>query len=248
MIMLPIKINWSGGKDSTASCILHLLRHDFCEIVCYIPLLSYGIPLILRPHYDFLLRAAFRFRSMGANVHFVHGITYYNHVHTVISRGRNKGKYRGIGLGFGFCLFRNYSKIYALEHFDCGECAYTDIGIAVDEYKRQSQLTLDKRSILCELGYTEADALRLCHDYGLLSPHYFTASRDGCAICPNAKPQVLLQYLEDYPDARAVLLDIETFCKEHRPEFAPYRNGEWFSDRINNNFLQYSFTRRDCYE
>lgn len=32
-----VKISWSGGKDSTASVLLHLERGDNCKVVYYIP-------------------------------------------------------------------------------------------------------------------------------------------------------------------------------------------------------------------
>lgn len=46
--MNVVKINWSGGKDSTASVILHINEGDKCIVVCYIPMLTIDIPLIAK--------------------------------------------------------------------------------------------------------------------------------------------------------------------------------------------------------
>lgn len=237
--MSIVKISWSGGKDSTASCLLHLLSGDQCKIVCYVPMLNSDIPLILRSHYDFILSTADFFRSLGADVFIVHGISYFDHVHSIITRGKNKGEFRGSGLGFGFCLFRNYSKITALRNCDVGYYDYEDIGIAFDETDRLSQLTIDLRSILFDLGFTERDSFDLCYKYGLISPHYYSFHRDGCAICPNASSSEFHAWLHDYPDAVSVLSDIEQFCKFVRSDITPYRGFRWWSDLISNGFYQY---------
>ena len=64
--------------------------------------------------------------------------------------------------------------------------------------------------------------------------------RDGCAICPNAKTNEFLQYIAAYPEAVPVLLEIEDFCKKERPKNAPYRDHQWFSDRMKIG-MQYEF-------
>lgn len=235
-----VKVSWSGGKDSTAAMLLHLQAGHCVKAVCFVPMLTDDIPLIMPDHYKYILDTAKYFRLFGASVDIVRGISYYDHVHTVISRGKNKGKFRGIGLGFGFCVFRNYSKIPALQKCDVGYYDYWDIGIGADEFRRIGQLTNLKRSILCEYGLTEKDAFQICYDYHLLSPIYFGSSkRDGCSICPNSRINEFLAYIKAYPDAERVLLDIEKFCKCVRPELSPYRNSQWFSDRLQFDY-QYS--------
>lgn len=225
------KVCWSGGKDSTAAMYLHLQEKHNVHSVCYIPMLTEEIPLIMPEHYKHIIRTADYFRKKGAIVDIVSGITYEKHVHTILTKGKNKGKFRGIGLGFGFCLFRDYSKLKALRGVKFSY-DYEDIGIAFDEIKRHSQLVKPKMSILCDKGYTEKDAMQICYDNGILSPIYKNNTRDGCAICPNAKKEVLQQYIKEYPNAKYILLEIERFCKTHRPENAPYRNNIWFSEKM----------------
>lgn len=235
------KVSWSGGKDSTSAMLLHLDRGDSVHAVCFVPMLTDDIPLIMPEHYDFIMSTADKFRSMGAVVDIVHGDTYYSHVHRIITRGIHKGLPMGIGLGFGFCLFRDYSKIRAGICSVKFEFDFEDIGIAFDEVKRQNQLVLPKMSILCDEHYTEKDCFRLCIDRDMLSPIYYgTSRRDGCAICPNWKPNDFLSWVRAYPAAVPVLLEIEDFCKCYRPNNSPYRGGVWFSDRLAMDY-QYSF-------
>ena len=74
--MAIVKVMWSGGKDSTATVLLHLQRGDKVKAVCYIPMFTEEIPLILKDHYEFILKTADYFRSKGADVYIVSGMTY----------------------------------------------------------------------------------------------------------------------------------------------------------------------------
>lgn len=230
-----VKISWSGGKDSTAATLLHLEAGHICKIVNFVPMLTQDIPLIRKDHYDFIRKAASRFESAGGVVYQAIGMTYWDHVHRIKVRGKYKGRPYGAGLGLGFCGFRDRVKIYAIDHVVVGPYDYQDIGIASDEIRRHGQLTEDKRSILVEHGITEQQALAMCEEAGLLSPIYRSTGRDGCAICPNAKREVFLQWLNDWPGAYEILMEIEEYCKslggEHE-RFTPYRHYMWWSDRI----------------
>lgn len=230
-----VKISWSGGKDSTAATMLHLEAGHICKIVNFVPMLTQDIPLIRKVHYEFIQYAISRFEGAGALVYRANGMTYWDHVHRIKVRGIHKGRPYGVGLGIGFCRFRDRVKIYALDHVDVGQFDYQDIGIAADETRRKAQLTEDKRSILVECGITEQQARAKCEEAGLLSPIYRMTGRDGCAICPNAKREAFLQWLNDWPGAYAVLMQIEEYCKSLGGEYeriTPYRNHMWWSDRI----------------
>ena len=89
--MATVKVGWSGGKDSTATVLLHLERGDKVKAVCYIPMFTKEIPLILKDHYQFILNTADYFRSLGAEVYIVTGITYVEYVLRRATRGKNKG-------------------------------------------------------------------------------------------------------------------------------------------------------------
>lgn len=226
-----VKVSWSGGKDSTCATMLHLLRGDTVKAVCYIPMFTDTIPLLLKDHHEHILRTADKFRSMGAEVHIVTGMTYYDFVTHRITRGKNKGKIFGFPTPItGMCEFKSYSKVSALKKLDVGYFDYEDIGIASDEIKRLGQLNEKKRSILAESGYTERDATNYCVSNHLLSPHYRHETRDGCALCYNAPKQRRERWFSDYPEAREIVIQLQNLVKTERPDRTPLRNHQWFID------------------
>lgn len=228
--MAIVKVGWSGGKDSTCSVLLHLEQGDYVKAVCYIPMFTTEIPLITKKHYDFIMNTAERLRGMGAEVYIVSGMTYYDYVLKRSTRGKNKGKIFGFPCFVrGQCGFKRDSKLKAVL-IDIGEIDYEDIGIAYDETERHKQLNEKKRSILCEKQYTEEMARQKCIELGMLSPHYATQKRDGCALCPNARKSELNQWLADYPEAIPLLIELQDLVKKEIPERPPLRNNEWFID------------------
>lgn len=219
--MAVVKVSWSGGKDSTASVLLHLKRGDKVIAVCYVPMFTDDIPFILRSHYNFILRAKKKLERMGATVILVKGMTYYDYCMKTITRGENKGKLMGFPAPItGMCGFKNYSKEKALNNVSLGKYDYEDIGIAADEVKRQNQLTENKRSILVELGKSEAYALKLCRHYNLLSPMYEEGTRDGCALCPNGDRKRRQEWFSENPEAFDIVKDMQRKIAKSFPKRA----------------------------
>lgn len=236
--MAVVKVNWSGGKDSTAAMLLHLQNGDAVKAVCYVPMLTSDIPLIMKDHYEFIKNAAERFRSMGATVDIVSGMTYAEFVLHIVTKGTRKGHIFGFPCHLtGCCNFKNYSKEKALNSFDVGVYDYTDIGIAADEVKRQTQLSSNMRSILCELDVTEACAIKICEQNYLLSPHYAMFARDGCALCYNASEKLRRAYFEQYPEAVDVVLNLQNAVKKEMESGnisfnkTPLRNNKFFIEK-----------------
>lgn len=224
-----VKVSWSGGKDSTCATMLHIERGDKVKAVCYIPMFTDSIPLIRKNHYEFILKTADKFRSMGAEVYIVKGMSYWDFVLKKTTRGKNKGKIFGFPCYItGKCNFRTYSKGYALDNVNIGDFDYEDIGIASDEIKRQKQLNRLKRSILCEEGYTEKDATMFCQIKGIYSPHYEDDIRDGCSLCPHASKRRRELWFQDYPEAKHLLIMLQDIVKEKRPDRPPLRNKQYF--------------------
>ena len=224
-----VKVSWSGGKDSTCAVMKHLERGDTVKAVCYIPMFTDTIPLLLKDHYEHILRTADKFRSMGAEVHIVKGLTYYDYVHKRASRG----KYNGLPFGFprfckAWCGFKRDSKLKSLSNIALGQYDYEDIGIAADETRRHAQLTDKKRSILCEMGITEPMAIEYCKEHGILSPHYGSHKRDGCTLCPHAKAAERVRWFEQYPEAIPIVLELQEFVKNEKPDQTPLRHYKWF--------------------
>lgn len=224
-----VKVGWSGGKDSTCATHKRILRGDKVKAVCYVPMFTEEIPLVLKSHYEYINNTANLFRSMGAEVYIVSGITYWDYCTHIAKSGKHKGKM------FGFpcfktsqCGFKRDSKLPALNKIDVGEYDYEDIGIAYDEIKRHGQLNEKKRSILVEEQITEFEALQYCIKNNILSPNYATKKRDGCTLCPNAKEKERQEWYKDYPQAVPLLMELQRIVNQHRPENKPLRENKWF--------------------
>ena len=227
--MAIVKLSWSGGKDSTAAALLHLKRGDKVKMVCYIPMFTNEIPLILKDHYKFILRAAEYFRSLGAEVWIVSGMTYYDYVLRRSTRGEHKGEIFGFPCFIrGQCGFKRDSKEKALKQCDVGQFDYESLGIAFDEKSRHNQLNDRKRSILVEEEYEQKDCVALCVEHGLYSPVYFGRKRDGCALCFNARFDERKLWFLDYPEAFNILLHLQDVVRSEKPYKTPLRNYKWF--------------------
>lgn len=233
--MAVVKVNWSGGKDSTCAVMLHLLRGDTVKVVCYIPMFTDTIPLLLREHYEFILNTAEKFREKGAKVYFVKGITYFDFVTKRSSRGEFKGRMFGFPpFETGKCGFNRDSKSKALNKVDIGHFDYEDIGLAIDEPERHKVLKEKRRSILCELGFTEAQAMAFCESHNLKSPYYDKYNRDGCTLCPHAPREQRVEWFKENPQALNIVLFLQELVKKERPEQTPLRNHQWFIDDLGN--------------
>ena len=207
-----VKLGWSGGKDSTCATYKHLERGDKVKAVCYVPMFTEDIPLINKEHYEFILRQASEFEKLGGKVYFAKGITYYDYCLSICKSGIHKGQVKGYPY-INACGFRRDSKIKAVSECDVGEFDYLDLAIAYDEKDRQGQLNDKTRSILCELEITEPKAKKFCLDRNAYSPHYKYSKRDGCALCYNSKPIERKIWLDDYPQAYEILLELQNKLK-----------------------------------
>lgn len=231
-----VKVSWSGGKDSTCAVIKHLEKGDKVVAVCYIPMFDDVIPLISKSHYEFILRSSHVFNEKGVETYIVSGITYLEYCTHVSKRGKYKGlMFCFPGFNRGQCGFKRDSKLKALRSIDENfYYDYEDVGIAFDEVDRHGQLNDLKRSILVEQKITEKEALKICENNNLLSPIYLDGSRDGCVLCPNAKRKERIQWLSDYPDARAILESLQKRCLQEKPWSFPLRNYKMFIDEMEN--------------
>lgn len=84
------------------------------------------------------------------------------------------------------------------------------VGIAVDEPRRIARLDgTNKVSLLARYDVTEAAAMALCKEHGLLSPIYEFTSRGGCFFCPNAGWSELQHLYNYHPDLWNYLLALQ---------------------------------------
>lgn len=206
------KIGWSGGKDSTCATYKRLEQGYKVKAVSYIPHFTEDIPLINKEHYEFILRHKEIFEKNGAEVFLVKGLTYFDYCTSLSRTGKFKGQPKGYPY-IGCCGFRRDSKIKAVASCNVGEFDFLELAIAFDEKARQNQLNEKTRSVLCEQEITEDMAKEFCLERNAYSPHYKYSKRDGCALCFNAKPIELEIWLNDYPEARKKLWELQEILK-----------------------------------
>lgn len=197
----------SFGKDSIATVILAHINNEPLDLIVYSEVMFDAETSGENPlHRDFIYNTAIpKFKKWGYNVEIVRGKTTYvsSYYHTV-SRSPYKernGKLRGFLIPFA-CKLNDEGKVQPIRKFlkTINEPVTQYIGIAIDEPNRLARLKENKISLLQKYNYTEAEAYRLCEEYGLLSPIYSHTSRGGCWYCPNAKYNELAYIKKTYPD------------------------------------------------
>lgn len=227
---------WSGGKNSTRAVYEYHTRGYKVTAVCYIPMFTENIPLIDKEHYDFILRCADWFRSIGIKVVFLRGVTYFDWCSRILLKGKNKGERQGFPFfKRGNCGFARDGKIKTINEYfknNSKRFSFIDIGLCADEYDRK-QLKGKERSILQELGVLDEECFYWCRDFSLLSPRYARSSRDGCLLCPQAKSVERALFFEQYPEAFNLVLELQRYAKERG--FYPLRGKHWFIE--NREFL-----------
>lgn len=210
--------SWSGGKDSTASIILDYIHNDpplartvvYAEVMYDLERDISGEP---PEHIEWINTVAIpRLESWGFKVIKARADKdYLDCFFRVVTKSKvpeRNGKLCGYPIG-GRCVVNRDVKMGAIRKANkiAGPGAVQIIGIAVDEperlegiHKRGGQI-----SLLEQYGYTEAMAMQLCRDWGLLSPIYETKARSGCWFCPNARISELARLKETRPDLWAEL-------------------------------------------
>lgn len=208
-------IGLSGGKDSMATAILCHLRGlpvsecAYCRVM-FDEHTSAEVP----EHEQFLQEEAFPKlrKDFGFHIEIVRDERNYMQLHnTPVSKGEHKGFLRGSPICLG-CWVQRDLKVRPLEKYYKAQPKNTTyyVGIAKDEENRLSSLAKgNKISLLAECGFTESDAKQLCKHYGLLSPIYDFADRNGCFFCPNAKEKEFKHLRDHHPDLWCKLLDLE---------------------------------------
>lgn len=186
-------LNWSGGKDSTASLIIAYekkIQLDgivFCEVMFDNQRKISGEN---PEHIKFIKEEAIPLikQKFGYKVYIVKAKSDYITEFNIINKsGTYAGKKRGFFIG-GMCKGNSKLKIEPLNNFyKTKQPCMQIIGIAIDETERLKRLKENQISLLEKYKITEKECYKICKEYHLLSPIYETETRGGCWFCPNAK-------------------------------------------------------------
>ncbi len=200
--------SWSGGKDSTATCILmHKHREEILnpgdKVVVVFSEVMFDKKKNISGHnpeiIDFIHKTKDIFISWGFEVEILHSDKDFLDVfYHKLTRSPDPNRV-GLTHGFvpsGMCAVKRDCKLKPIKDWNKkheNEDMIQYVGIAIDEQDRLESLHKQPNtvSLLEKYSLTEKDAMALCREYGLVSPQYFLnggrQSRDGCWFCPNAK-------------------------------------------------------------
>lgn len=233
-------IGLSGGKDSTATVILaHMLKRPVSECVYCKVMFDEEVSAEVPEHERFMQEVAIPKiqKDFGFKVVTVRDDQNYVELfNTPVSKGDRKGMLRGSPVCLG-CWVQRDLKVRPLEKYRKAQPSDSVwyVGIAKDEDSRLVSLEkTNKVSLLAECGYTEDDAFDLCKQYGLLSPIYEFAPRNGCFFCPNAKEKEFRHLRDFHPGLWNRMLEME-----HTPGVVKKNyNREMTLDDMEYNFRQ----------
>lgn len=195
----------SGGKDSVATLLLTALHGEpLDEVICCEVMFDATTSGEIPEHREFIYNRLKPFceQELGCKFTVLRSEkTYSDTFHHIICRGNSKGQKCGFAMP-QHCAVNRDCKVRTLNRYNAMRSKRTVnyIGIAADEPKRLARLDGVKEiSLLAKYGYTEADAVKLCEKYGLLSPVYSFCKRNGCWFCPNASDRELHHLLLNHP-------------------------------------------------
>ena len=201
----------SFGKDSLAQIILAYENNIKIDHIVYVEVMATKTISGEHPlHIKWIKEIAIpKLAKLGFKVTILHSKKTYKdlffHKVTRSSVSNRIGKFSGFVLG-GLCSANRDLKMKPIKSFNkLHPNSIQYVGIAIDEPKRLSRLTGNKRSLLVKYNYTEKMAYELCKKYSLLSPIYKNATRNGCWFCPNSSIREKAFISNNYPELWTLL-------------------------------------------
>lgn len=209
-------VGLSGGKDSTATCILmYLLDIPFKTVTAEV-MWKKDIPGEHPYHYEYFHGTLLpQLEKWGIETNVIHSkITAYEFMTTPVLYSEYPeriGKLRGFPI-CGRCGIQRDCKVYPCNrYYKCHPQPYNVItGIAGDEDSRLVSNALNNRkSILEVLKLREYMAFPICGLFKLISPVYSFSDRNGCWFCPNQKIQEFEVLYREFPHLWKELMEVQ---------------------------------------
>lgn len=205
----------SGGKDSVATILLAAEHGEPMDEVVFSEIMfDRNVSGEVPEHRDFIYNTLKPFceKELGIKFTILHAEKTYEDVfHHIITRGPHQGLRRGF-VWPGFCAVNRDCKCPPIHKYNkiLSPDTISYVGIAADEPVRLARLDgTSKVSLLDKYAMTEADALNLCKEHGLLSPIYGHCRRNGCWFCPNASDAELRHIITHHPELFERLIEWE---------------------------------------
>ena len=243
-------VGLSGGKDSTATCILlNWLDIPFKTVTAEV-WWKQGVTGENPYHYEFLHNTlAPTLQSWGVHSDFISSqITAYEFMTTPIAYSKSHpdriGKLRGFPLCSKCGIQRDCKAKPCARYYRNQAEQYTVItGIAADEKDRiLTNAANNRTSILDLLNVSEFETFPLCVSQGLLSPSYQFSDRGGCWFCPNQKIQELELLYRVFPELWDELMSVQKLPNKVQEKFNRTQTLYDIEKQIKNGVQQKWFT------
>lgn len=205
---------WSGGEDSSATCILAAEKGIRLDGVVMSEIMfdkNRGISAEHPDHINWIYDEAVQIieKKLGYKVIILRGekdyLDVFNH-RILYSKAHpdRVGKKAGFVLGGNKCALKRDCKIKVINDWCKKQGEFEKIvGICSDEEKRLLFLNKEKnqRSILAEYGIAKVKTSDICKSNGLHSPFYKSGrKRQGCWFCPNCDIREFAALEKNYPN------------------------------------------------
>lgn len=186
-------ISFSGGKDSTAMLLRMIeLGMPIDEIVFADT--NFEFPEL----YEYIKKIE---NHIGREIKILKpNKNFWNFAGEQVTRGKNKGKIRGMPLRAFPCWWTREAKVLPLQKLRKQEDVLFYVGIAYDEKERMSKVDENIRYPLIDWKWTEQDCMDYLNQKGLFNPLYVNFNRLGCFHCPKQSESSLYVVWKNYPD------------------------------------------------
>jgi len=185
-------VSFSGGKDSTAMLLRLLELGEPIDEIIFADS-GFEFPEL----YDYIKRIE---KYIGRSITILQpqeGL-FEKWFAGEITRGKYKGKIRGLPMLVNPCWWTRESKLLPLQkaHKDAN---IVYVGIAYDERERMSKVDGKLRYPLVDWKWTEQDCIDYLNKKGLFNPLYVNFGRLGCFWCPKQGEGSLFVVWKLYP-------------------------------------------------
>jgi len=186
-------VSFSGGKDSTAMLLRMLELNMQVDEIAFADT-TFEFPEL----YDYIKRIE---KHIQRKITFLQPQKdFWDWANGKVTRGKSKGKIRGLPLIAFPCWWTREAKIVPLQKLRQQKDANFYVGIAYDEKERMSSVDKNIKYPLVDWKWTEQDCVDYLNKKGLLNPLYVNFNRLGCWMCPKQGTGSLFVMWKNYPD------------------------------------------------
>lgn len=212
----------SGGRDSTAMVELLLSQGKPVDYIVFADTL-HEFPMM----YEYIKKFDnYLQKTYGKKITYVKPRrTFESWVFGKLTKGKNKGKIRGIPMVTQPCYWTREAKVRPIERF-VKEKGFKNIiqyvGYTYSETNRSKVKDKTQSFPLIDAKMCEADVDRLLEKIDMLNPLYQFFDRTGCYFCPKQKERAFFVLYKKFPEIWQYMKNIENKLLSTENVLNPY--------------------------